>query len=73
MENTELLPCPICGNKEIYLEQTSKGYGAVCYKCGIGFVETNWTRDYVVKTWNKRTAVASNNGFNLTPPVDGAS
>ena len=47
-------PCPFCGSHNVEIEETSKGCRVVCYHCGIGHVENNWTRDYVINTWNSR-------------------
>ena len=48
----ELRICPHCGNKEVELEEDERGWRAVCYKCGIGRVEHNWTRQYAIDSWN---------------------
>lgn len=37
--------CPFCGNKDITLEQDSIGCRIICYTCGIGHIERNWTVD----------------------------
>jgi hypothetical protein len=51
----ELKPCSCCGNKEIKLEYNSGiGYRVKCHKCGLGLVETDWTREYAIEAWNKR-------------------
>ena len=55
MKEEELLPCPFCGNNAISVEEDNIGCNIVCYKCGIGFVEDNWTKEYVFRTWNMRT------------------
>lgn len=47
-------PCPCCGSNEVDVEETSKGCRVVCYKCGMGHVEDNWTRDYAIRSWNTR-------------------
>lgn len=49
----DLPPCPFCGE---YLEiiETSAGFGLRCYKCGIGTVEDNWTKEAVIEIANQR-------------------
>lgn len=53
-EDSELRPCPCCGSREVEVEESGAGCRVVCYTCGIGHVEGNWTRKYAIDTWNKR-------------------
>lgn len=55
MIEEELKPCPCCGSKEVFLEEDSIGCRIVCYGCGIGHIDHNWTKKYCIESWNKRT------------------
>jgi len=64
------LNCPKCG-KEVVCYNLDTGFATYCpNRC----VE-NWddSRGKAINGYKQRFLVASNNGFNLTPPVDGAS
>ena len=56
---TELLPCPFCGSPAILYEEKN-GCSVLCQntsgqQCDMGNTHGNWTREYAIKTWNRRT------------------
>jgi hypothetical protein len=75
------MTCYICGKKEIkkavrvFLPpkdaRYKEGFRDVCEKCYESVMEKRGLARGANGIWERRAA--SNNGFNLTPPVDGAS
>lgn len=58
----KLLPCPFCGSDGL-LHKSSIGHRVVCQNtmvgfggaCDIGSIHRDWTEEYAVKMWNRRT------------------
>lgn len=50
---TELLPCPFCGEKGRLYKISQYLYNAYCPGCDVGF--SGGSKEEIVKRWNTRT------------------
>ena len=48
----KLKPCPFCGG-EATLEDTSTGFGVICWNCQIS-TTMDWKSDKAIAIWNNR-------------------